>query len=589
MASKPKDGILLFDESITSMPTRRISSMSSLSSMSSFSSGKASSKGNAPYESDAVRTNYTSHAEPTNKTQQGADYESVESPTAILETRPSKPNLDFGSRSAEFQPIFVLVGAVVGIGLGIGLYYCNISEQWTMLVALPGDLFVRALQCLIVPLVFCYMTIVVTETVALGDSSIIRLRNLLPFMASSLLATGQGFCLALLFKNHFVPPAGMNSADDLDASSAVLLKCGQGMMLAYASNGTLACVPAGVTGFNGTFWMTNQTAAAAASSTSSLIEQLSLMQQIVGMFDTIVPSNIFASMANGSLLSIVMFAIPFGYAVAKTTHSDNLSTNPILTMLKQLRDIFLLMLNYLLKVTPFAVVFLMAGAIARFNSVELGKVLSEIGFLILAYIIGVACHALVVLPLFMYAITKANPFAYMRHLVPAFVFAFSCASSMATLPVSIACIQRAKVNRGVAQIAMPFGTPVNLNAVGIYYPIVAIFMANMSDHGDEWTPVRLAILFLVSFLGCMGTAPVPNSSLVYTVTLWSTCFPGVALPKAFALVVSANVLMDRTNTMLNVCGNAMVTRVLAHLVREPEVDHDCHPVEDKTEEIGVDV
>ncbi|KAF0740050.1 hypothetical protein Ae201684P_016796 [Aphanomyces euteiches] len=572
MDSLPKEGILLYDEAMSTMQTRRMSSMPSMS-VDTLQEGDA-----------AVRTDYSSPARP-NKSQRGAAYENLESPTVILET--TKPNLDFGSRSTQFQPIFVLVGAVVGIGLGIGLYYSNITAQWTVLVALPGDLFVRALQCLIVPLVFCYMTIVVTETIALGEPSIIRLRNLLPFMASSLLSTTQGFCLALLFKNRFFAPEASSTADDLNPSRAISMKCNRGMMLGYASNGTLACVATNATGFNGTFWMTNQTAA--ARSTSNFVEQLSLMEQIVGICNTIVPSNIFASIASGSLLSIVMFAIPFGYAVARTTHSDNINTNPILTMLKQVRDIFLLMLNYLLKVTPFAVVFLMAGTIARFNTVELGKVLSEMGYLLLAFIIGIVCHALIVLPLFVFAVTKANPFAYMRHLVPAFVFAFGCASSMATLPVSIACIQRAKVNRGVAQIAMPFGTPTNLNGMGIYYPLVAMFMANMSDHGGDWTPVRLAILYLVSFLGCIGTAPVPNGGLVYTVTLWSTCFPGVSLPKAFALVVSADVLMDRISTMVNVCGNAMVTRILAHFVLKTQAVQASHPVEDKTDEECVDV
>ncbi|CAK4140187.1 unnamed protein product [Aphanomyces euteiches] len=584
MDTLPKEGILLYDEN--TMPTRRLSFLSSLSSLS-----LSSSKGNAPYETETVRTNYTtraSHAQP-NKSQRGTNtpYERVESPAAILETRSSKPNLDFGSRSTHFQPIFVLIGALVGIGLGIGLYYCNISDQWTMLVALPGDLFVRALQCLIVPLIFCYMTIVVTETIALGDSSILRLRNLLPYFASSMIATVQGICWALFFKSHFSSSIEVNSVDELNPSSAVLMRCGEGLMLAYASNGTLACVATNATGFNGTFWMTNETATLAASTTSSLVQQLSLMEQIVGICDTIVTSNLFASMASGSLLSIIVFSIPFGYAMAKTTHSVNLNANSVLTMLNQLREVFLLMLNYLLKLMPFAVVFLMAGAIAKFNTVELGKVLSEMGYLLLAFIIGIACHALIVLPLSMYVVTKANPFAYMRHLLPAFLFAFGCASSMATLPVSIACIQRAKVSRRVVQVAMPFGTPTNLNGMGIYYPLVAMFMANMSDHGHEWTPVRLAILFLVSFLGCVGTAPVPNAGLVYTVTLWSTCFPGVALPKAFALVVSADILMDRIVTVVNVYGNCMITRILAHIVQRTQSTR--YPVEDETEEVGVNV
>ncbi|CAK4085357.1 unnamed protein product [Aphanomyces euteiches] len=571
MEGRPKGGgILLYDDTMSPAPTRRMSYASSKTS--------GSRQGHPPYETDFVRTNYRSTAPATATSQHGTAYESFESPAAILE--PSKPNLDFGSRSTQLQPVFVLVGAVVGVGLGIGLYYSNITPQWIMLIALPGDLFVRALQCLIVPLVLCCMSIVVTETIALGNSSIIRWRNLLPYLASSLLSTIQGFSLALLFKNHFKAPKELvHEQASAPSSYPITMQCAPGMMLGYASNGTLTCVSANATGFNETFWMTNQTTAIAASSTSSLVQQLSLMQQIVGICNTIVPSNIFASMASGSLLSIVMFAIPLGYSVAKTTHSDNLSTNYVLTMLKQLRDIFLLMLNGLLKVTPFAVVFLMAGAIARFNTVDLTKVMSEMGFLLLAFIIGAVCHALVVMPLFVYVVTKANPFAYLRHLVPAYVFAFGCSSSMATLPVSIACIQRAKVSRTISQVTMPFGTPVNCNAAGIYFPLVAMFMANMSNHGADWTSVRLVILFLVSFLGCMGTAPVPNAGLVYSVTLWSTCFPGVALPKAFALVMTADVLMDRIATVLNVNGNAMVTRILAHLIHEMRAVHSSHPVD----------
>ncbi|CAK4700255.1 unnamed protein product [Aphanomyces euteiches] len=317
------------------------------------------------------------------------------------------------------------------------------------------------------------------------------------------------------------------------------MQCADGLFLT-AVNGSLGCFANSSSVPEAVFGAKSMVAAAAVGSN---LGQLSLMDQVTAIANLVVTANIFGSLVDGSLLSIVFFSFPLGYVVAHSTDGSE-DSNIILSLLRQLRNVI-----------PIAVGFLIAAAVAKFDF-QGGN---QVGYLFVAYLIGVVTHTLIVLPL----ITKSNPFTFLRHLVPAYVFAFGCASSMATLPVGMACIQRAKVSRALSLVAMPFGTPANLNGPALYYPIAVVFMATIDGHDDKLTPLRWIFIFIVGWLGSMGTAPVPNGGVVYLMTLWTTCFPSVPLPPSFAVVLAADFIRDRISTVVNVNGNAMVTRILA--------------------------
>ncbi|ETV98927.1 hypothetical protein H310_08415 [Aphanomyces invadans] len=561
-----KKGILLFEESPR---PQRFSYKSNPSSKPS--SGKRA-PANAPHDSGYVRTNFMS-AQPLTNVMPSNPYDSYFE-TPVLEHTETTSTGSIKSKQTEFaapqfQSFYVVIGAFLGIGVGFGMYYLHIGTELEKALTLPGDLFVRALRCLIVPLVFCVMTIVVTESVCLGRSSIMRLRTLLPYIASSVVSTVQGTVLALLFKDYFVPRGPRGTADGAASTGALFnltLQCANGKLLTLLANGTLGCVATNATA-PALFLAANHTMATTTSTTITIVDhQLSLVDHIVAICNLLVPGNIFQSLVDGSLLSIVMFSFPLGVALAQS--APNGADNVVLNCVRQLRNIFVQLLNGLLTITPVAVVFLMGGAIAKVDQQDISEVISQMGYLFLAFMIGAVSHAIVVLPLVVYLWVKVNPYTYLQQLIPAYVFAFGCASSMATLPVAIECIQRTKVSRSLAHIAMPFGTPVNLNASGIYYPLAVVFMATMSGHGDLLTPVRFCVIFFVSLLGSIGTAPVPNAGLVYVMTLWKTCFPTVDLPITFSLIVTADILLDRLSTVLNVNGNAMATRILAEQIDE---------------------
>ncbi|KAF0691355.1 Aste57867_17396 [Aphanomyces stellatus] len=513
------------------------------------------------------RTNFMTHEGDDGET----PYDGFSTPGLILGDSVSEKggaaparDHDFGPPPPPFQSIYVLFGAVVGLAIGAGLYFLKVDATYVQLIILPGTMFVRALRCLMVPLVFCVITIVVAETVAKGRTSILRWRTLLPYAVSSLLSTTIGTSLAIVFQTYFRPAAFQVTPTLVTPNPPMNLSmfCLGGGALAPSANGTLACLASALP-----FVAVNQTTSiSVAGVVASAYSQLSLADQLVALANLLVPNNIFMSFANGSLLSTTIFALPVGVGIAYSeTHDDH---TLVLNLLRQLRNVFLIMLHRLLSFTAIGVAFLLAGAVSYFDTGNFSDVAFQMGTLYVAFVVAAVLHTLVGLPLYLYLRTRANPYSYMQAMAPAYIFAVGCASSLATLPVAIACIQRTNVSRALVHIAMPFGTTVNLNAAGLYFPLAVVFMANLAGLSDELTPTRYFMLFLGSLLGSMGTAPVPNAGLVYILTLWATCFPKTSLPPSFAWVVASDFVIDRICTAINVNGNAIVTRILAEEIDE---------------------
>ncbi|KAF0692672.1 hypothetical protein As57867_016200, partial [Aphanomyces stellatus] len=187
-----------------------------------------------------------------------------------------------------------------------GLFWLARWSVWPSVVALPGNLFLRALRCLIVPMVFCVMTVVVAEAVAMGRTSMLRFTIVLPYVLTSVLATVQGIATAILLQfTHHIGVSIYHDQGDISYAFNTTVQCANGLFLTALPNGTIGC--AGIN--TSTTYFANATASVGADSVGS---SLSLMDQVVAITDLIVPVNIFASLANGDLLSIVLFAIPVG-------------------------------------------------------------------------------------------------------------------------------------------------------------------------------------------------------------------------------------------------------------------------------------
>ncbi|KDO18444.1 hypothetical protein SPRG_16221 [Saprolegnia parasitica CBS 223.65] len=480
-------------------------------------------------------------------------------PTAV------QASYDYRAKTTFIGTIAVIIGAFGGIGLGLLLSSWRISLEAVLWVSLPGNLYIRALRCLIVPMVFCTISTSIAEIVLLKKKSILSLRTAGTFFLTSFLSTVLGMVIALAFHSRFI----VYWPDDGDVSSPIVaLRCANGLFLGAQSNGTdagVACTAANATVASAHFIASDVNHALATRVTAQAV---TLTDQVVGIISLMVPDNIFEALADGSLLSIIMFALPLGVAIARS-HAGEVETNVLLNILRQMRHAFSLMISAVLQTTPFAVVSLIAGAISTYNTSG-STIVSQAGFLILAFVTGVVSHTLLLMPFLFFLFTRANPYNYMKQLVPAYMYAFGCSSSMATLPVAVAVVhQTGQVSRSMAQLVMYLGTPVHMNAAGVYYPLMTIFLAAMSGANEKIGTPQLVVLFFVSLIGSMGTAPVPNAAIVMLMTVWKTVLPTTPLPLSFVYIVACDFVFDRLSTMTNVHGNMFVTRILAQRYDDP--------------------
>ncbi|OQS03456.1 dicarboxylate/amino acid:cation (Na or H) symporter (DAACS) family protein, partial [Thraustotheca clavata] len=551
----PKGGILLFSNE--QLPAHRRS----------FNSAPSSDgprrKLPPPPEPIGVRTNFTSRR-PLHESLPTTNYNYHEDP--MLEDEkdiPMQGDFDARSSSTYVNSIYVLIGAAVGAGVGIALMHANPGEDARKWIQLPGDLFVRALKCLVVPMVFASMAVVIAEVIVLKKTSILSWRTGFVFFLTSFLATIEGVGMSLIYRSSF--GSGNVVASTPLTKPELAFKCVNGLFLNMLTDGTLTC--SAKDKGNTTSFITDDINN--MLTVNNKMQEYSLTEQIVSIIELMVPDNIFQSLASGELLSVIMFALPLGYAIAKS-HSGPPADNKLLNIIRQTRNSLLILVNAVLNVTPVAVAFLLCNAVISYNN-SAKDVFSQAGYVVLMFLAAVFLHVGIVMPTLVFLFTRCNPFNYMRQLFPAYVFAFGCSSSMAALPVGVTVIhQTRQVSRSLAQLIMCLGTPVNLNTCGLYYPLMTMFMANYAGIQDKLGVPQIVVLFFVSLLGCMGTAPIPQAGLVMLMTVWRTVLPNEELPHAFTYVVAIDFIIDRINTTVNINGNMMVTRILAEQFDETQ-------------------
>ncbi|OQR87783.1 dicarboxylate/amino acid:cation (Na or H) symporter (DAACS) family protein [Achlya hypogyna] len=458
--------------------------------------------------------------------------------------------------------IAVIVCCAVGVGLGILLSGLKASVGVMQWVKLPGDLFVRALQCLIVPVVFCTMSVSVAEVVVLKRTSVLSWRTAAVFFLTSFLATVQGMIVALVYK-FLVEHKDVESSIDTSHMLNFTLKCANKEYLTQFSNGSVACSGDATAG---SYFIVDDINKVLSLNTQ--YAQLSLTDQVIATISLLVPDNIFSALSTGTLLSIIVFAFAFGVAVAKSSLGNG-NDNHLLTLLRQVRNALLMFLNAILRLTPIAVVSLIGGAIGSYGTTA-PAFLSQAGWLVLGFVSGIVSHVLIVMPALLFIMTRINPYQYIRQLVPAYVFSFGSSSSMASLPVAVTVVQQTRqVSRQLSQLVMCLGTAVNKNAAGLYYPIMVVHLAVASGNSSSFGITQMVVLFFVSLLGSMGTAPVPNAALVMLMTVWKTA-TSISFPQqAFTTIVAIDFFVDRMNTTTNVYSNMIATRILAAHFDEP--------------------
>lgn len=470
----------------------------------------------------------------------------------------------------------VFLATVVGVSLGVVLNYYPVSDQWAEWIGLPGTLFVYALECVIVPMMFCSIVVCLSDMVDTGKAGGICLRTLVLFVVLAIMSSFLGALFGFFFSGHF---HSKSSAITTTTPVVLTLKCANGDYLSMASSGSMLCSAANVTD---TAKLTLVDSASYLATASTALTELGVSDQIFDILELAVPSNIMAAFADSSALSIIMFAIWFGFAAIQSYDKTSQDENYLLLMIRQSNIIMRMLINAIMGYSPVAIVSLIAGTMAT-SSGDSTDMLNDIGTLLVALCVGYIVLTVVVLGAVLYVVTRRNVLSFLVKMLPAQLFAIGCSSSFATLPMTLRCVDSTKeISYALSRFVLPLATTSNMNGTALYMPIACIFMAKASGYEDLLTVDRYFMLALTSAISSFGVAAVPSSGLVMTMTVWKAVF-GVALPGSFQLLVTTDWVLDRLRSLVNVTNDTIVLRILAEQCHEkhyyiPEAQ-DLRPLE----------
>ena len=273
----------------------------------------------------------------------------------------------------------------------------------------------------------------------------------------------------------------------------------------------------------------------------------SLGQVIIGMF----PTNPINAMAEGKTLQVIVFAVLFGIAISAAGKPGE----RIASFFSDLNDVIMKLVAILMHLAPYGVFFLMAklftglGLDAIFNLAEYFLVLA--GTLLL--------HGLVTYSLMLKGFTGLNPITFIKKMKDAIMFAFSTASSNATIPVTMETAKnRMGVDNRVSSFTVPLGATVNMDGTAIMQGVATAFIAQAFNIDLSMTDYMMVIL--TATLASIGTAGVPGVGLIMLAMVLNQ----VGLPlEGIALIMGVDRLLDMIRTAVNITGDSAVTIIVA--------------------------
>ncbi|MFQ5510726.1 MAG: dicarboxylate/amino acid:cation symporter [Candidatus Krumholzibacteriia bacterium] len=280
---------------------------------------------------------------------------------------------------------------------------------------------------------------------------------------------------------------------------------------------------------------------------------------VVGFWDVLlnmVPDNPIKAMANMDILPLIVFSLLLG-AVLTTIGGR---AKPLTDFFESLNEAMMKMADIVIRLTPIGVFALLARVVA-----ETGPgIFANLGKYMLTVLIGLLIHALVTLPLLLKYLARVRPERYVAKVSPALTTAFSTASSSATLPVTIDCVQdRAGVSRRVSSFVLPIGATINMDGTALYESVAAVFIAQV--YGIDLSLTQQVVVFLTATLAAVGAAGIPSAGLVTMAIVLNA----VGLPlEGIGMILAVDRLLDMCRTTVNVWGDTVGCAVVSRLEGE---------------------
>ncbi len=272
----------------------------------------------------------------------------------------------------------------------------------------------------------------------------------------------------------------------------------------------------------------------------------------------IIPANIFESLAEGNMLSIIFFAVLFGYFITKINEKPR---QTLIDFLNAVLDVIMKITMFVIRLTPLGVFSISAKVIAQ--QVQMGNEISEVigrlGLYFITVLAGLLIHGFLTLPLSVRLLGRANPLKHIKNMATPLLTAFSTSSSNATLPLTMEAVEyKDGVSNRIASFTLPLGATINMNGTALYECVAVIFIAQA--YGIELTLVQQLTVVFTALLAAIGSAGIPMAGLV----MMAVVLKSVGLPlEGIGLVLAVDRILDMFRTAINVYGDTCAAVIIA--------------------------
>ncbi|XP_064477707.1 excitatory amino acid transporter 3-like isoform X2 [Ornithodoros turicata] len=442
-----------------------------------------------------------------------------------------------------------LAAVAAGITLGVVLRSASPwSRRHMMYMNFPGEIFLRMLRGLILPLITSSMVAAVGSLDA-RLSGKIGLRAVVYYFSTTFMAIILGIVLVV-----GIQPGSGDTKQSSKESNARLVTTADTLMdlirNAFPPNVIEACV----------------------SQFSTIVikpENSTNTSMYEWDFKTVQDSGT-------NILGLIVFSIALGAALGKMGQTGR----PLLDFFTALSDAMMMITKVVVWFSPVGVMFLVLAKMLEMD--DFSVVAGQVGMYTITVLTGLLLHGFVVLPVIYTVIMRRHPFGFLLDMLQAITTAFGTASSSATLPVTISALEdKVKLDPRVVRFCIPIGATINMDGTALYEAVAAIFIAQVRD-----VPMDIGKVIAISVTATaasIGAAGIPQAGLVTMVMVLNA----VGLPADdITLIIVVDWFLDRFRTAINVLGDAIGACVVEKLssndlkssmeASSPENKHDMH-------------
>lgn len=274
---------------------------------------------------------------------------------------------------------------------------------------------------------------------------------------------------------------------------------------------------------------------------------------LVEVFLRLIPTNVVEAAAQGQMLGLIFFSLLYGFFLTRITEDY---AEAQYNFFQGMFEIMMRITDLVMRFAPLGVFALVARTVMDTGLAAL----APLALFVLTVVLALATHSLVVLPLLLYLVGGVSPLRHYQAMGAALLTAFSTASSSATLPITMECVEKnAGVSNKITSFVLPLGATVNMDGTALYECVAALFIAQA--YGIELSLGTQFLVVLLALLTSIGVAGIPAASLVAIAIILGA----VGLPlEGIGLILAVDRILDMLRTAVNVfsdsCGAVIIAR-----------------------------